>query len=112
MKNDKKRIDSLARPELTRFRGYSACKSPETIARKLGMPTEKIVKLDANENNYGPSPWVTRALESYDAYHIYPDAAQTELRDLLSQYTGMPCSQIVAGAGSDQLIDLIIKLFA
>jgi histidinol-phosphate aminotransferase len=112
MTNDKRGIESKARPELTRFRGYSACKSAEVIADKLGMPAEKIIKLDANENNYGPSPRVARALQAFSGYHIYPDAAQSELRALLSNYTGMPCDQIVAGAGSDQLIDLIIKLFA
>jgi histidinol-phosphate aminotransferase len=70
------------------------------------------VKLDANENNYGPSPLIERALKDYRSYNIYPDAAQNELRDLLSKYTGMPCDQIVAGSGSDQLIEVLIKLFA
>jgi histidinol-phosphate aminotransferase len=112
MTKDNKGIESFARPEFTRFRGYSACKSAETIAKKLGLAPGNIVKLDANENNYGPSPRVARALEAFNGYHIYPDAAQCELRELLSRYTGMPSAQIVAGAGSDQLIDLIIKLFA
>ncbi len=112
MTKDNKDIGSMARPEMTCFRGYSACKSSETVAQKLGIPVENIVKLDANENNYGPSPRVAKALAAFDGYHIYPDAAQAELRDLLASYTGMPSAQIVAGAGSDQLIDLIIKLFA
>ncbi len=112
MTKDEKGIELMARPEMTRFRGYSACKSSETISQKLGIPVNKVVKLDANENNYGPSPKVGKALSSLDSYHIYPDAAQTELRDMLAKYVGMPCEQIVAGAGSDQLIDLIIKLFA
>jgi histidinol-phosphate aminotransferase len=105
-------IERFARPELTRFKGYSACKSPDIIAAKLGIPIESIVKLDANENNYGPSPKVAEALKNFIGYHIYPDAAQTELRGLLSKYSGMPADQIVAGSGSDQLIDLLIKLFA
>jgi histidinol-phosphate aminotransferase len=104
-------INSFVRPEMTRFKGYAACKSPDVIAKKLGIPVENIVKLDANENNYGPSPAVSAALGTFDGYHIYPDAAQTELRNLLSGYTGMPAEQIVAGAGSDQLIDLLVKLF-
>jgi histidinol-phosphate aminotransferase len=105
-------IEGFARPEMTRFKGYSACKSPDVIAQKLGIPESRIVKLDANENNYGPSPKVKKALEKFDGYHIYPDAAQTELRELLSKYTGMPAEQIVMGSGSDQLIDLLVKLFA
>jgi histidinol-phosphate aminotransferase len=110
--NKENGIERFARPELTRFKGYSACKSPEVIAVKLGIPVERIVKLDANENNYGSSPKVAQALEKYNSYHIYPDAAQTELREILSKYTCKPAQQIVAGAGSDQLIDLLVKLFA
>ncbi len=110
--SDSEGIERFARPELTGFRGYAACKSPELIGKKLGIPPASVVKLDANENNYGPSPKVARALEKYTGYHIYPDAAQTELRHLLSEYTGMPDKQIVAGSGSDQLIDLLVKLFA
>ncbi|MGA3094179.1 MAG: histidinol-phosphate transaminase [Dehalococcoidales bacterium] len=109
---DEKSIERFARPAMAAFKGYSACKSPDVIARKLGIPVERVVKLDANENNYGPSPKVAKALQQYNGYHIYPDAAQTELRTLLSRYTGMPAEQIVAGAGSDQLIDLLVKLFA
>ena len=110
--NDKQGIEKFARPGMTGFKGYSACKSPEVIARKLGIAVKRVVKLDANENNYGPSPRAARALKNYKSYHIYPDAAQTELRELLAKYTGMSAAQIVAGAGSDQLIDLLIKLFA
>jgi histidinol-phosphate aminotransferase len=55
---------------------------------------------------------VSKVLSGYNNFHIYPDAAQTELRQELSRYTGKPFEQIVAGAGSDQLIELIIKLFA
>ena len=107
-----KTITAYVRPEMTVFRGYSACKSPEVIAKKLGIPECDVVKLDANENNYGPSPRVSKALSGYTNYHIYPDAAQTELRHELERYTGMPADQIVAGSGSDQLIELLIKLFA
>jgi histidinol-phosphate aminotransferase len=110
--NNEKGIERFARQEMTRFRSYSACKSPDVIAKKLGIDPSRVVKLDANENNYGPSPKVARALEKFNGYYIYPDAAQTELRELLSKYTGMPAEQIVVGAGSDQLIDLLVKLFA
>jgi histidinol-phosphate aminotransferase len=110
--NDAEGIERFTRPELRGFRGYSACKSPEVIGKKLNIHPSRVVKLDANENNYGPSPLVTLALEKYNGYHIYPDAAQTELREILSGYTGMQAEQIVAGAGSDQLINLIVKLFA
>jgi len=111
MSNSKK-VEAFVRPEMALFKGYAACKSPDVIAKKLGIPEEDIVKLDANENNYGASPRVAKFLNSYNGYHIYPDAAQTELRQELARYTGKLFEQIVAGAGSDQLIELIIRLFA
>ncbi|GAJ03242.1 unnamed protein product, partial [marine sediment metagenome] len=43
--------------------------------------------------------------------NIYPDAGQTELRKLLAEYTGVDVEHIVASNGSDQLIDLILRLF-
>jgi histidinol-phosphate aminotransferase len=54
---------------------------------------------------------VNEALADYSDLHIYPDAGQTELRKWLQEYTGVSFESIVAGAGSDQLIDLIFRLF-
>jgi histidinol-phosphate aminotransferase len=102
-------INKFMRRELDKFTGYAACKSPEALdeeTRALG-----IVKLDANENVYGPSPRVKAAFASFDDAHIYPDSCQTELRKALAVYTGVLSDQIIAGSGSDQLIDLLIRLF-
>jgi histidinol-phosphate aminotransferase len=79
------------------------------LAARLGVPAERIVKLDGNENLYGPSPRVRQALAEYDGYHIYPDPDQRRLREALAGYTGAGIEQIVAGAGSDELIDLISR---
>ena len=48
---------------------------------------------------------------SYPYLNIYPDAGQTEMRRLLSGYTGIDPEYIVLGNGSDELISLIIRLF-
>jgi histidinol-phosphate aminotransferase len=104
-------IEKLIRPDLAGFGGYAAAKSPETLAGKVEVPVEKIIKLDANENPYGCSPRVNKALAAYSDINIYPDAGQTELRKLLQGYTGIGYEHIVASAGSDQLIDLILRLF-
>jgi len=72
---------------------------------------ENIIKLDANENPYGCSPRVNKALATYPYLNTYPDARQTELRKLLEGYTGISAECIVAGSGSDELIDLITRLF-
>jgi histidinol-phosphate aminotransferase len=103
-------IEKFIRIDMKRFGAYSACKSPDVIARKLGIPEEEIIKLDANENPYGCSPKVKKALANYPYFNIYPDAAQTDLREHLAQYTGFHPEQIVAGNGSDELIDLLLRL--
>lgn len=102
-------IKRFMRPELNKFAGYAACKSPEALdeeTRRMG-----ILKLDANENVYGPSPRVKAAFASFEDSHIYPDSCQTELRKALAGYTGVAAEHIVAGSGSDQLIDLAVRLF-
>ena len=104
-------IDKLIRLGLVNFVGYAASKSPETLVGKVEVPLEDIIKLDANENPYGCSPRVNAALATYPDINIYPDSGQTELRKLLQGYTGVSSEHIVAGAGSDQLIDLILRLF-
>jgi histidinol-phosphate aminotransferase len=83
----------------------------EVLSQRLGLPPEAIVKLDANENPYGPSPRAIEALASYPYYHIYPDPEQHLLRDALSAYLGMPKAMLLGGAGADELIDLIMRLF-
>jgi histidinol-phosphate aminotransferase len=104
-------LEKLVRIDMSRFGAYSPCKSPEVISRKLGIPVEEIIKLDANENPYGCSPRVKKALAKYPYFNIYPDAAQTELREQLSTYVGLGPECLVAGNGSDELIDLLLRLF-
>jgi histidinol-phosphate aminotransferase len=104
MPESREGIEKFVRPELAGFVGYAACKSPDSYPGR-------VVKLDASENNYGASPRVQIALAEFQGYHIYPDAAQVEIRRALADYTGVSMEQIVAGSGSDQLIDLLIRLF-
>jgi len=104
-------ISKYIRPDLATFGGYSARISPDTLDGKIEVPVDTIIKLDANENPYGCSPAVSKALASYDEYNIYPDDGQTKLRKLLAGYCGVDEKYIVAGGGSNQLIDLILRLF-
>jgi len=104
-------IEQLIRPELLTLSSYNASKPPETLEGKVGVPLKDIIKLDANETPYGCSPRVRQALAAYPSFSVYPDSGQTELRELLAEYTGVGAERIVAGNGSDQLIDLLIRLF-
>ena len=104
-------IEKLIRSDLVTFGGYAASKSPETLEGKVEVPLESIIKLDANENPYGCSPRVSQALATYPYLNIYPDSGQTQLRKQLQGYTGIGAEHIVAGSGSSQLIDFILRLF-
>ena len=104
-------IERFLRTDLVKFGGYSASTSPETLTGEIGVPLEDIIKLDANENPYGCSPKVQQALSTYPYNIVYPDAGQAELRKLFQSYTGVGAEHIAAGSGSDQLIDLILRLF-
>ncbi len=104
-------IEKLIQSYLVTLGGYSASKSPDTLEGKVEVPVESIIKLDANENPYGCSPRVNQALATYSSLSVYPDDGQTELRKLLEGYTGVVAKHIVAGGGSNQLIDLILRLF-
>lgn len=83
----------------------------EVLAQRLNRPPSDIVKLDANENPYGPAPAVATALAEAPYLHIYPDPASAFLRDALEQYTGLSKEYLLAGAGADELIDLLFRLF-
>ena len=67
------------------------------------------MKLDANENPYGPPPQVLEALGSMDFPHIYPDPECRRLRSLLADYVGVPAENLLVGCGADELIDLLMR---
>jgi len=104
-------IKKLIRPELINMKSYTPIEPTEVLSQQAQLPVDKVVKLDGNENPYGCSPKVYQALAAYAYYHNYPDPEQRELRKALEEYTGLGRQHIVCGMGSDELIDLILRLF-
>ena len=104
-------IEKFIRPELMTMKGYVPIEPTEVLSQRAGLPSNKVIKLDGNENPYGCSPKVYQALANYRYYHNYPDPEQMELRKALEEYTGLGRQHIVCGMGSDDLIDLILRLF-
>ena len=103
-------IEKLIRKELLSFGGYSAAASPEVLEGKIEVATKDMIKIDANENPYGCSPRVNKALAKYPQFNIYPDDGQEKLRGIIAGYAGTDIKHIVCGNGSNQLIDLLIRL--
>ncbi|MCX6018097.1 MAG: histidinol-phosphate transaminase [Chloroflexi bacterium] len=83
----------------------------DVLSQRLGIPADKLVKLDANENLYGPSPRALQAMAASNELHIYPDPDQTALRQAIASYIDVPAEQILCGAGGDEIIDLIGRVF-
>jgi histidinol-phosphate aminotransferase len=104
-------IEKLIRPFLKGFTGYSAATSPDTLEGKVTVAVDDIIKMDANENPYGCSPRVLQALSQSHNLNIYPDDGQQGLRKLLAKYAGTDADRIIAGHGSNSLIDLVVRLF-
>jgi len=104
-------VESLINPHLRAMQAYTPIVPFEVLTRRLGLPLEAIVKLDANENPYGPSPRVREALACAETIHIYPDPDQTLLREAIADYLGLPAEHILCGSGADELIDLVARAF-
>ncbi|OEZ51544.1 histidinol-phosphate aminotransferase [Janthinobacterium sp. MP5059B] len=67
-----------------------------------------LVKLNTNENPYGPSPQVLAALRegANDSLRLYPDPSASELKQTLAGYHGLNSNQVFVGNGSDEVLAL------
>jgi histidinol-phosphate aminotransferase len=83
----------------------------EEAAQRLGLPVGQLIKLDANENPYGPTKRALAALRGHKDYHRYPDALSRRLRRAIGAYLGVDPARVLVGNGSDEVIDLILRLF-
>ena len=99
----------LVRPDILAMIGYEPIEPSDVLAERLGIPEDKVAKLDGNENPYGPPARVLKVLGSLDTYNRYPDPAQRALRAALAAYVGVGPEHIVAGHGSDEIIDLLLR---
>ncbi len=104
-------LDTLLRPGLDALEPYEPVRPLDVLAEELGLPVGDLAKLDANENLYGPIPAVREAAATADL-HIYPDPAQVRLRSAIGEYLGVSAETVVAGAGSDELLDLLFRAVA
>ncbi|ESQ36543.1 hypothetical protein EUTSA_v10007345mg [Eutrema salsugineum] len=101
--------DSFIRPHLKQLAAYQPILPFEVLSAQLGRKPEDIVKLDANENPYGPPPEVLEALGNMKFPYVYPDPQSRRLRDALAKDSGLESEYILVGCGADELIDLIMR---
>lgn len=96
--------------ELDSVNIYEAGKPIELVVRDYGIESSKVIKLASNENPNGTPPSVIDKLksEAKNAFR-YPDDSMYELKSKLSQKFSLKDSNIIIGAGSDQIIEMIIR---
>jgi len=65
-----------------------------------------LIKLNTNENPYGPSPKVLAAMQTEvsDALRLYPDPEASRLKATLADYYGVALNQVFVGNGSDEVL--------
>ena len=102
-------IEDLIHPWSKRIRPYPPGKPIEEVERELGHPA---IKLASNENPLGPSPKAMEAIRnSIDRINFYPDGHGYYLRQRLAEIHSLDMNQIILGAGSTDLIELVAKAF-
>jgi histidinol-phosphate aminotransferase len=66
----------------------------------------KLVKLNTNENPYGPSPKAIAAMQAElnDNLRLYPDPNSDRLKQAVADYYGVQTTQVFVGNGSDEVL--------
>jgi len=99
------------RPEMAGFKPYSPGLSIDEIKKRYGLA--KVVKMASNENPLGTSPVVRERLARAGGLAFrYAQAGSPALSEALGAHLGVPASCVVTGNGSDEIIDLLLRVVA
>ena len=99
----------LLRSNIVAMDPYQPIVPLSSLSERTGRPLEDFVKLNANENPYGPSPRAAKAVAEVKDLSHYPDPEARQLRRALSSAAGVPEESLLVGAGADELIDLTVR---
>lgn len=74
---------------------------------------KNIVKINANENPYPPSPEAIKAINEFDCNRLrfYPDANALEFKMALAEFYGVSVENVFLGNGSDDVLALSFQAF-
>lgn len=90
-----------------------ATQSGKSVPSKSESSASSVARMMSNESPFRPSQRVIDAVTTaLTRGHLYPDAAMAEsLRERLAAQAGLSSSACVLGAGSSELIDLVVRAF-
>jgi histidinol-phosphate aminotransferase len=103
-------INKFINQHILDLKKYDPVDSDKKLAEEFGLKEKDIIRLNANENPYGPWAGIKDSFSKIK-FNVYPDSNQDLLRESLSKYTGLDKNQIVAGSGADEMIECIFKIF-
>ncbi|HXV00726.1 MAG TPA: histidinol-phosphate transaminase [Caulobacteraceae bacterium] len=99
-----------ARAALAGITAYEPGMTPELAALRFGP--RSYAKLSSNENPFGPSPRAVEAAIAALAHpETYPDSTSSALRGALAEHLARPVERVVAGPGSEALIDYFFRAY-
>lgn len=97
-------------PLILNMTPYRAGKPISETQREYGLQT--VYKLASNENPLGTSPKALAAIrDALDRQHLYPDPSAYEFLSTLSRVWGIPRDNLSLGNGSDEIIDLLTRIY-
>lgn len=74
--------------------------------------TSDYVKLNTNENPYPPPQEILATLATeLSKLRLYPDPVSTQLRKTAAQVFGLSAQQVIAGNGSDDILNIALRTF-
>jgi len=95
---------------LTQIHPYIPGKPISHVQRELGL--SYVSKMASNENPLGCSPKATEAVRRWaDNMALYPDGSCSELNAAVSSKLGIKQEQLLFGAGSDQIVEMIAQAY-
>jgi histidinol-phosphate aminotransferase len=85
--------------------------SSEALAAELGLPVGEILRFDTNTSPYAPAIDPALISAALATINEYPDATYAPLVRAIAAYTGFAPDSIVVGAGGDELLDMLAKVY-
>lgn len=78
---------------------------------KGGVSGQRLIKLNTNENPYGPSPKVIAAINAVlnDSLRLYPDPTAYALRETIADYYQLTPDHVFVGNGSDEVLAFVFQ---
>jgi histidinol-phosphate aminotransferase len=98
------------RPLPDSFAPYVWARTAAEVAASRGLAVAEILRFDANVPPLPGVPPVPLG-ESFAALNEYPEGTYRELREAAAAYAGVQSSEVVIGAGADDLIGLVARTF-